>query len=198
LLFSVLVRPAAAVPAHLFVSALGVSILDAVRSRVEGGFALKWPNDIVLRSAGMPDRKVCGILAESIVDGGHIAAVVVGAGINVNWPEIPEELAETAVALNHLSGAELDRRELLEDIIVRFERALDDLELAGGPGRLSQQVRDRSATLGARVRVELSTESFEGLAESLTDEGHLLVRTDSELREVAFGDVIHLRPIETS
>jgi BirA family biotin operon repressor/biotin-[acetyl-CoA-carboxylase] ligase len=57
---------------------------------------------------------------------------------------------------------------------------------------LDQVVADataRSATLGRRVRVELATETFEGTARALTEEGFLVV----DGRVVSAGDVVHLR-----
>ena len=57
---------------------------------------LKWPNDLVSwRGERFVGRKLAGILAESVVADGRIAAVVLGIGLNVNWPEaLPAELAE--------------------------------------------------------------------------------------------------------
>ncbi len=50
--------------------------------------------------------------------------------------------------------------------------------------------RERSDTLGRRVRVQLSGETFEGLAEDIGADGTLIVAG----RSFAAGDVIHLRP----
>jgi BirA family biotin operon repressor/biotin-[acetyl-CoA-carboxylase] ligase len=54
--------------------------------------------------------------------------------------------------------------------------------------------RERSATLGRRVRVDLGADELVGKAVDVTDEGHLVVHTDEgERRTVAVGDVVHLR-----
>jgi len=55
-------------------------------------------------------------------------------------------------------------------------------------------LRRRCVTLGRAVRVELSNEVLIGRAADLTDDGRLLVETDVGRREVAAGDVVHLRP----
>jgi BirA family biotin operon repressor/biotin-[acetyl-CoA-carboxylase] ligase len=49
-------------------------------------------------------------------------------------------------------------------------------------------------TVGARVRVELPAESFEGTATDVTTEGHLVVDTGRGRRSVVAGDVVHVRP----
>jgi BirA family biotin operon repressor/biotin-[acetyl-CoA-carboxylase] ligase len=50
--------------------------------------------------------------------------------------------------------------------------------------------RERADTLGRRVRVQLSGETFEGVAEDIGPDGTLIVAG----RGFAAGDVIHLRP----
>jgi BirA family biotin operon repressor/biotin-[acetyl-CoA-carboxylase] ligase len=207
LLVSVLLRPPAAV-AGLCAMAAGVAMADAVSSVTGVTAGLKWPNDLVV-----DDRKLAGILAEadwpagSTESGGWRApapderlVVVVGIGVNVNWPaDLPDDLAEIAVALNHLAGHDVDRPELL----IAFLRDLGALygEMArSGPSSGSPAVlaawKERSATLGRRVRVDLGTDDVEGTAVDITADGHLVVEPDdgTASRTFAVGDVVHLRP----
>jgi BirA family biotin operon repressor/biotin-[acetyl-CoA-carboxylase] ligase len=204
LLMSVLFRPALGVAdAHLLTTAVGVSAAAACRS--VGGVAplLKWPNDLEVEAGGPGggSRKVAGILAESTVEGGRLGAVVVGIGLNVNWPAaLPPDLADIAVALNHLAGHDLDREDLLIDLLSHLERWCTALALPDGPTSLMDQARAWSATLGRRVRVDLGGEQIEGEALELTDDGALVVGVGPgpgrERRVVVAGDVVHLRPAE--
>jgi biotin-(acetyl-CoA carboxylase) ligase len=57
--------------------------------------------------------------------------------------------------------------------------------------------RIRLSTIGRTVRITLHDESFVGVARGVGDDGHLTVATDGGLREVAAGDVVHVRPEET-
>jgi BirA family biotin operon repressor/biotin-[acetyl-CoA-carboxylase] ligase len=187
LLVSVLTRPAFAA-VHLVPTAAGVAAAEAVRAATGADVRLKWPNDLVVDTAG--PRKLSGILSE--VDGG---AVVVGIGINVNWPPEAElgELAGLAVACNHLAGAEVDREALLADLLTGLDRwygALPD-----GAGALRGRYRQLSATVGRRVRVETAAGVVEGDAVDVDDEGRLLVVDECPDRPVALsvGDVIHVR-----
>ena len=189
LLVSVLLRPSIPLGrAHLVTLVVALAAADACGDVAGVRPALKWPNDLVV-----DDAKLGGILAESLLDGSTLAAVVVGMGLNVNWPpKMPAELASSATALNHLIGHDVDRRVLLD-------RFLDRLE--GWYGRLTEtdallgEYRARSATVGRAVRVELADSSYEGTAVDVTAEGHLVVETaDGQRRTVAAGDAIHLRP----
>jgi BirA family biotin operon repressor/biotin-[acetyl-CoA-carboxylase] ligase len=199
LLVSVLVRPRVALDkAHLLTVALGLAALDALEEVAGVTAALKWPNDVVLPDSqvggGPVDRKLGGILAESVVTGGQLDAVVIGMGLNVNWPlGLPPELAEIAVAANHAAGHEVDRAALLVVVLRRFAEHLETIGAPGGPAEVSERYEQRCRTIGREVRVELADGSFTGTATGITDAGHLVVSTTDGRREVTAGDVIHLR-----
>ncbi len=212
LMGTVLLRPWAPV-AGLTTMAVAVAAADAVAACSGARPRLKWPNDLVWPGDGSaPDRKLAGILAEADWPAGsHIAGgwseprprdrvvVAVGIGLNVAWGPMPDELAATAVALDAIVGpAEVPDR---EDLLVAFLRALDERygALQAGPegaDELRAAWRERSATLGRRVRVDLGTDDVVGTAVDVTLEGHLVVDAldGSGLRTLAVGDVVHLRP----
>jgi BirA family transcriptional regulator, biotin operon repressor / biotin---[acetyl-CoA-carboxylase] ligase len=79
--------------------------------------ALKFPNDVLVGA-----RKVAGILAEA-----RDGRVVLGVGINVNVPadELPEDVDRPATSLLVETGRELDRAELLAELLERLERRYD-------------------------------------------------------------------------
>jgi len=197
LLFSVLLRPPARV-VDLCTMAIGVAAADAVEA--VAGFAprLKWPNDLVWPGDGSAeDRKLAGILAEADwpapeTDGRVV--VVVGVGINVSWPmDLPDDLADIAVACNHVTSTPVDREDLLVALLQNLDRHYTAL-LDDGRAGLLVGWRAHSATLGRRVRVDLGDDELVGEATDITDDGHLVVTTEDGPRVVVAGDVVHLRP----
>ncbi|MFN0091884.1 MAG: biotin--[acetyl-CoA-carboxylase] ligase [Acidimicrobiales bacterium] len=191
LMVSVLLRPALA-PARIHTLTMAWAVAAAEACEAAAGVApqLKWPNDLLVG-----ERKLAGILAESVVVGGRIDAVVIGMGLNANWPgELPAELAGIATALNRECGREVDREELLIELLTRFEPLYAALGGEAGQADLLARYRRRSATLGRQVRIELDGGQLEGHALDVTPEGHLLVQVGDAVREVAAGDVVHLRP----
>jgi BirA family biotin operon repressor/biotin-[acetyl-CoA-carboxylase] ligase len=78
---------------------------------------LKFPNDLLVDG-----RKVAGILAEARED-----RVVLGLGVNVNIPEaaLPTEVDRPATSLLVETGRELDRADLLVELLARLETAYD-------------------------------------------------------------------------
>ena len=85
---------------------------------------IKLPNDILVGG-----RKTAGILAEA-----RDGRVVLGIGVNVNvtLPDLPQGLDPSATSLLLETGRELDRVELLIELLERLERAYDDWVAATG------------------------------------------------------------------
>ena len=201
LLLSILSRPGsslglAADQLFLVSCAVGVASAEAARDASGADVRLKWPNDLVVDHDG-GSRKLSGILAEAVLAGDQVEALVVGIGVNVNWPvELPADLASIAIALNHLAGQDLDRDALLASFLRSFDRWYTELATPAGQTRLRTRYRELSATLGRRIRVELDGETIVGDAVDLTLDGHLLVVDDcpDRPREITAGDVVHVRP----
>jgi BirA family biotin operon repressor/biotin-[acetyl-CoA-carboxylase] ligase len=198
LLCSVLVRPrlpVGLVPLTALAAAVAASDACAEVAGVRPG--VKWPNDLVLAGPDGAERKVAGILSESSVRGGEVAAVVIGTGLNVNWPaEFPPELAALATSLNHHAGRDLDREVLLVAYLRGLADLLGGIDTPEGRDALLARYRHLSVTLGRDVRVELGSGALTGLAVDVSPEGHLMVELAGEIVEVAVGDVVHLRPVD--
>lgn len=205
LLCTVLLRPPANV-ASLVTFALAVSAAEAIEDIAWFSPGLKWPNDLVVEDDGRT-RKLAGILAEaewphtSNIAGGHRppseherAVVAAGIGINVAWPEeLPDELSDIAVAINHIAGRAPDRWSLLETMLDRLDLHYGRL-VDGHADAVLDAWCGRSATLGRQVRIDLGSEDLEGTAVDVTESGQLIVETlEGERRTLAVGDVVHLR-----
>ena len=209
---TVLFRPPARVMG-MTTMAVALAAAEAVETLTGVVARLKWPNDLVCPGDGSDDdRKLAGILAEADWPAGsNIASgwsepnpnervvVAVGIGINVEWgDQFPDELQSTAVSLDGVaaSGEAPDREDLLVAMLMALDRWYT-LLLAGeeGVAQVRASWRDRSATLGRRVRVDLGVDDLVGTAVDVTTEGHLVIETlEGERRTVAVGDVVHLRP----
>ena len=110
LLVSVLLRPD--LPAdqrQLAGAVVALAATDAVAGVAGVDVGIKWPNDLL----GPDGRKLAGVLAEADLsagptDGTLPPPIVVGIGINVNWPrddgDLPAELLGSATSLCQLVG----------------------------------------------------------------------------------------------
>jgi BirA family biotin operon repressor/biotin-[acetyl-CoA-carboxylase] ligase len=147
--------------------AAAVAVCDAVRG-LGCRATIKWPNDVLV-----DDKKVAGILTESSTRGGRLEAVVIGIGINVNWTELPPELAPTATSLALALGHAVDRDRLASDLLAALGQWIGR-HLADGAAPIARAWRERAATLGRRV----STIQGTGLARDIDDDGALIVELD--------------------
>lgn len=177
--------------------AFGLAAADACQRCCGVRPQLKWPNDLVHE-----DRKLAGILAEAVIEGTTMTAAVIGMGMNTGWPQLPEDLAQTATSLNLLAGEPIDRAELAALVLEHLEHWL-----GADPAHLRSAYTAHSATIGRRVRAQLPAGSSprhavadgdgyaEGTAERITEAGHLVITTDRGELTVSAGDVVHLRPV---
>ncbi|MCZ7530402.1 MAG: hypothetical protein M5U31_08670 [Acidimicrobiia bacterium] len=156
---------------------------------------LKWPNDLVV-----DDRKLAGVLAESLLTGPGSPALVVGVGCNLTRDAFPPELAERATSVAHVFGGS-GRAVSADDLLVAFLEVLHThhtaLETPSGRAELRRLERERTATLGRIVSVETAEGELRGKAVDLDPDGALVVDVDGRRRSVHVGDVVHLRPDES-
>jgi BirA family transcriptional regulator, biotin operon repressor / biotin---[acetyl-CoA-carboxylase] ligase len=186
LLCSILLRPSLPLgQLHRCTQAVALAAVDACEQVAGVRPSLKWPNDLLIDG-----RKLAGVLAESVMDGDRVAGVVIGIGINVNWPqELPDDLA-AATSLSHVvdpARLPLDRVALLDALLA----AMPDPSSRA----LSSRYRRALATIGQRVRVERASGDLLGTAIDVTDDGLLVVQPDGGLAsvEISVADITHLR-----
>ena len=119
LLFSILLEPpvdTARLPELSLVA--GQASAAAIAAIADVTPEVKLPNDILISG-----RKVAGILAEA-----RDGRVVLGVGVNVNVAEddLPTEVDRPATSLLVETGNEVDRAELLLELLERLELAYDE------------------------------------------------------------------------
>jgi BirA family transcriptional regulator, biotin operon repressor / biotin---[acetyl-CoA-carboxylase] ligase len=187
LLVSVLFRPTFdASELHLCTAAMALAAAEACRVVAGVSPVLKWPNDLMVG-----ESKLAGVLAEAEFDPASGCAVVVGLGLNVAWPGPP---GVGGTCLTELGAGPVDRPALLDALLSALSSRRALLDTAPGRRAVAVEFRDRCATLGRQVRVELAAAPVVGVATDLDEAGCLVVRTAEGLRTVSAGDVVHLRP----
>ena len=180
LAFSVILRPTmsrALWPRIALVAGLAVA-----QSLEKFGLAaeLKWPNDVLV--AG---KKICGVLVEAVGD-----AVIVGIGINVGVRKFPDELAEIATSVWRESGREIEREDLLEEVVKRMVHLVAGIE--GEFSDLLDAWRQRCALTGKWVACLISEQSAQGLVRGVSEAGELLLEIDGQVRALLQADQIRV------
>jgi BirA family biotin operon repressor/biotin-[acetyl-CoA-carboxylase] ligase len=136
---------------------------EEVAGLADRAIRLKWPNDLVVETVGAavpraPEaptevRKLAGVLGESVGLGGGDPQVVVGLGINTEWPaaSFPAELAASMTSLREASGGRpIDHVALLDAFLGRLEVRVEALR--GGRFDVADWT-DRQITTGRVVEI---------------------------------------------
>lgn len=172
LYMSVLLRPtldADKLSALTLVAGLAVCrALDAY-ARVQ----IKWPNDIVING-----KKLSGIMCETAFCGGRPKYVICGIGVNVNNSKFPEVISNSAAALKAETGKSCDIGEIAAKILNEFEPLYEEY-LKNGFLSISEDYKKRCVTLSREVAVVINGERTDAYALDITEDGGLLVKTDS-------------------
>ena len=190
LYLSIVLRPAIEMnswPLLSLTSALAVS--DALVRACSLKPDIKWPNDVC-----MNDRKLCGILAETIETPAGPAAIV-GIGINLKRMAIPDDLRQTATSIEEATGSEPDTARVLSELLRAFAERYEILQSGDGfEHTIREWCASSSYAYERRVRVSLANEKFTGITRGLDRDGALRVETnDGQIRIVRAGDVTALR-----
>ena len=123
LYFSVILRPdAAPADAPLFGLMAAVAVCEALRHVATIPVRIKWPNDLVVETAGVR-RKLAGILAEARTTSDGIRDLVIGVGVNVNHQEadFPQGILGRSTSLRILAGRHFTRTAVAAEILTRLD-----------------------------------------------------------------------------
>jgi BirA family biotin operon repressor/biotin-[acetyl-CoA-carboxylase] ligase len=186
--FSLLLRPELHPQEMTQITVISATALHRAFKSVAGVTAeIKWPNDLLLGG-----KKAAGILTEMSAELDRVRHVIVGIGVDVNQSatDFPPELRATATSLRIASGGEISRAELAVAIMREFEADYRRI-CAGEFSTIADEWEAACVTMGKNVTVHVGERSFRGRAESLDDDGALLIRTEhGHLERVIGGDVL--------
>jgi BirA family biotin operon repressor/biotin-[acetyl-CoA-carboxylase] ligase len=182
-------------------ASVSVAMADAAEEAADlpqGSIRLKWPNDLVIARDGGSVRKLGGVLGETDGLGTDDPRVVVGIGLNGDWPEadFPPVLRDTMTSLRAAAGDRPIDTDALEDtFLVRLEARIQALrdgqfDAAGWA--------DRQITTGRTVEIAMPDGTFESVVATGVDgtTGALVVRgrgADAQERSIVVGEIVHVR-----
>jgi BirA family biotin operon repressor/biotin-[acetyl-CoA-carboxylase] ligase len=169
---------------------LTVASATALRRAIETQTGLKpnikWPNDILIHG-----KKVAGILMEMSAELDCVKYVVLGIGVdvNLNHSDFPAELRKLASSLKAELGRPVSRPELAVAILRELDH--DYARIASGQfAALVNEWEEHGTTIGREVVIRMGDRQVRGRAESLGEDGELLLRTEhGHLERIVGGDV---------
>ncbi len=185
--FSVLLRPDLRPQATTQLTvATATALARAIRSQTGLMPEIKWPNDILLKG-----KKTAGILTELSAEIDHVKYVILGIGVDVNLSanEFPPELRRIATSLRIESGSLVNRADLAAAILRELDADYARI-CAGQFETVADEWEERCTTIGHNVAISVGDRTIQERAESLDEDGALLLRTQhGRLERIIGGDV---------
>uniref|UniRef100_A0AB33JAV3 Biotin--[acetyl-CoA-carboxylase] ligase n=1 Tax=Prevotella sp. GTC17260 TaxID=3236796 RepID=A0AB33JAV3_9BACT len=184
LLLSILVRPWHTPTAFQFLLSMtgALALKDTLDAYTEG-ITLKWPNDVYWN-----DRKISGTLIETSLSRGHLKGCIFGIGLNINQLQFVSD-APNPVSLAGILGHEVDREEVLQQLLDNFERRYELLE-RGGAADISANYYMSLYRHEGFHPYEDADGRFEACIVEVGDNGTIVLRdSEGRFREYTFKEV---------
>ena len=181
LLLSMLIHPNKVAAANQFIlSMVNALALKRTLDNYVSDITIKWPNDIYWR-----DKKICGTLIETTLQGRLIKDCIIGTGMNINQQVFKSD-APNPVSLYQLLGHEVNREEVLQQLLDNFGALLDEWDADNIRASYRQQLYRRE---GLHPYCDADG-TFEATLMTVEDDGHLLLKdTEGRVRRYAFKEV---------
>lgn len=187
LYFSLILRPKLA-PARAPQITLmaAVALVEALQPFLPVAPIIKWPNDILVDG-----KKLAGILTEMSCGPERVDFVILGIGVNINYPPdlMPKEIRQRATSVLAERQKKIRREDFLQRLIHDLDRCYGEIEEVGF-GALAPRWEAYFGLRGQRVRIELLDQVMVGTAKGIDQDGALLLEDDrGEVQRVIAGDV---------
>ena len=160
------------------------------REKKKLSFEVKWPNDILYDG-----KKIAGILAQSILQGKKIEALIVGIGININTAQdkFPKELRRKATSLSAvLGGKTVDINDIIIKLVNNFEKKYIKLERTNYEG-VVETWKKNCHSLGSEIVIDSPPKGkIKAVFEDVADDGFLVYRIENERKKLISGSLEYL------
>jgi len=151
-----------------------VAIVQAIEEVTPLKPDIKWPNDLLING-----KKVVGILTELQAEADQVHSVIIGTGINVNQQEsdFPDELKPIATSLFQESNKKVERSQLIQSILLKFEN-LYHLYLENGFRPIKLLWESYAISLNREITARTLNGSVKGKALGINEKGALLIESE--------------------
>lgn len=143
---------------------------------------IKWPNDVYVNN-----KKIAGILLESVSFSNQIQTIIVGVGLNVNSAYFNEELKNNVTSLYLELNKKIDIDSLKESIYKEFEKELEKIKEEDNT--YLEIVRNNNYLKNKEVYIEMNNEKILAQAININDDNSLKVKVNDEFKDLYSGEV---------
>lgn len=142
---------------------------------------IKWPNDILIN-----DKKISGILAETIFQNNELKGIIIGIGVNLNAKkEDFTQINKPVTALNLETNKKIDKKVFLQEFTQTFFKNYKTF-LKKNFTHIKKDYEKYINFIGKEITITNLNETITGTAEKITDDGALVINN----RELFTGDIL--------
>lgn len=155
--------------------AVSVACVRAIEKLTDLRPQIKWVNDIYIGN-----RKVCGILVQSVTQNGRMTRLIIGVGINISTESFPEDIKSIAGSLNK----NIDRSILTAEIVNNIRELLSrkSIEYIG-------EYKEKSNVLGKEIIYFRNGLPHPARAVDIDEKGGLVVEENGETITLISGEI---------
>lgn len=149
---------------------------------------IKWPNDVMIDG----ERKISGILSETVIEAGKLHGIVLGIGVNLNATQefvnsVPNRVVTALnLEINKSVNRQLFLNELLEEFFAYYDKFLED-----GFEFIENDYIKRNCFLNKDLKVQVLNNVKSGYASSVNKNGELVLKTEDNNELILnIGDIL--------
>lgn len=149
--------------------------------------SIKWPNDVLINN-----KKIAGILCESVMVKNKFKGLVLGIGVNLNVKQTDFSFVadKEITSLNvQLANEYVDKNLFTEKLLNEFFSNYDDFLRKGFPLIKDDYIK-ACKFLGSEISVKLFNEKISGIAKNIGDYGELVIVRNNKDIVLTIGDIL--------
>ena len=159
-----------------------VSVVKTIKKLTKLNALVKWPNDVMVN-----DKKICGILTETI--SGKENYALVGIGINVNQQTFNKNISNKAVSLKIITHKNYSLNKLINLIITNFNLLYNHYNNKNYE-KIIDVWKKYSHTLGKRIKAKTISGVYIGEAVDVDNDCNLILKLNNgKLKKIVEGDI---------
>jgi len=163
--------------------AASVAVVDTFEELFSLRVGIKWPNDLIFNGL-----KIAGILGEVVGEWNTVQTLILGIGINVNFPREQLSPLLNATTLFEILRDDVDLNILAATLLKHLEKQVISLEKKAFE-ELRASWLERAVSLGEEVRILRGEQVFQGFFKGITIDGALLLETKDGEKSFSAGEV---------
>ena len=147
---------------------------------------IKWPNDVLVN-----EKKIAGILSETVMNGGNFRGLVLGIGVNLNSDSksVKQIIDKEVTALNIELNKPVNMDEFLNVLLDRFFENYDEF-LSKGFDFIFKDYVERCSVINKEISVQVLSEKKSGKVKSISKNGELVLEQNNKELILTMGDIL--------